>query len=81
MISLGSAAASAEVCAHVKKIGYSVSKKIRIYGEDFAVLSDPYLTEEGVSIEVCSVKTLKFRVLTLPATLLPGEFPKNRSSS
>jgi len=61
---------TAEVCARIKKFGYSVSQKIRIYGEEFDVLSDPFPNDIGIAIEVRSKKTSQARVLQLPATVI-----------
>ena len=58
-----------EVCAQVKKFGYAASQKIRIYGEEFEVLSDPFWNDEGIAIEVRSYRTSETRVLQLPATV------------
>ena len=60
----------AEVCAQIKQFGYSISQKIRIYGEEFEVLSDPFPRDGGIAIHVCSRKTLQIRVLQLPATVV-----------
>jgi len=30
-----------EICAKVKRMGYAASSRVRLYGEDFEVLSDP----------------------------------------
>jgi hypothetical protein len=32
----------AEVCASVKRLGYGVKQSIRLYGEEFEVISDPF---------------------------------------
>ena len=37
-----------EVCDQIRKFGYSVSQNIRIYGEEFEVLSDPFASEGGI---------------------------------
>lgn len=47
-----------------------MSEKIRIYGEEFDVLSDPFANEVGIAIEVRSKRTLQTRVLQLPATVI-----------
>ena len=39
---------SSEMCAHVKRLGYSTSKHVRLYGEDFEVVSDPFAEADGV---------------------------------
>jgi hypothetical protein len=61
---------AAEVCAQIKRFGYAVSKKIRIYGEEFIVLSDPFPSDGGVAIHVRSNRTSHTRVLQLPATVI-----------
>ena len=32
----------ADICASVKRLGYGVSQRIRLYGEEFEVISDPF---------------------------------------
>jgi hypothetical protein len=59
-----------EVCARIRQFGYAVSQRIRIYGEDFEVLSDPFPSHGGIAIYVHSKRTLQARVLQLPATII-----------
>jgi len=35
------------ICAHVKRLGYETSKRIRLYGEEFEVVSDPFPAANG----------------------------------
>jgi hypothetical protein len=60
---------AADVCAQIKKFGYAMSQKIRIYGEEFEVLSDPFASDGGIAIHVRSRRTSQTRVLQLPATV------------
>lgn len=60
----------AEVCAQIKKSGYAASEKVRIYGEEFEILSDPFPNEIGIAIRVRSRRTSQVRHLQLPATLI-----------
>ena len=60
----------ADVCARVKSFGYAASKKIRIYGEEFDVLSDPFASAGGIAIQVRSTRTSQTRVLQLPSTIV-----------
>ena len=66
----GQSLSPAEVCTRIKTFGYAVSKKIRIYGEEFDVLSDPFPSADGIAIHVRSKRTLQTRVLQLPATIV-----------
>jgi hypothetical protein len=63
-----------EVCAHVKDLGYAASGRIRLYGEEFEVLSDPFPQEEGIAVHVKPLrqdaKSGPARVLQLPATII-----------
>jgi len=59
-----------EVCARIRQFGYAVSQRIRIYGEEFDVLSDPFPSDGGIAIHVRSKRTLQARVLQLPATVI-----------
>jgi hypothetical protein len=59
-----------DVCARIRQFGYAASQRIRIYGEDFEVLSDPFPIEGGIAIQVCSKRTSQTRVLQLPATII-----------
>ena len=59
----------AEICAQIKKFGYATSQKIRIYGEEFEVLSDPFPSDGGIAIHVRSRRTAEARLLQLPATV------------
>jgi hypothetical protein len=60
----------AEVCAQIKEFGYTSSERIRIYGEEFEVLSDPFPNAIGIAIRVRSRRTSETRVLQLPATVV-----------
>jgi hypothetical protein len=59
-----------EICAHVKHLGYSTSRRVRLYGEDFNVVSDPFPEADGIAVRVTTIKDSKIRVLQIPATVL-----------
>jgi hypothetical protein len=40
----------AEICASVKRLGYGVSQNIRLYGEEFEVISDPFPESGGIAV-------------------------------
>jgi len=61
-----------EMCAKVKRMGYAASSRVRLYGEDFEELSDPFPEDGGISVHVKSTKDSKTSVLRLPATVLQG---------
>lgn len=59
-----------EVCAHVKRLGYEPSKRIRLYGEEFEVVSDPFPAAGGIAISVKAKEGTGTRVVQLPATVV-----------
>jgi hypothetical protein len=68
-----------EICDHVKHLGYAVSGCIRLYGEEFEVVSDPFPQDDGIAVHVRSRSNSTIRVLQLPATVVQsvkGQSPK-----
>ena len=59
-----------EVCANVNRMGYAASSRVRLYGEDFEVLSDPFPEAGGVAVHVKATKDSRVCMLSLPATVL-----------
>jgi hypothetical protein len=59
-----------EVCANVKRLGYGIRQRIRLYGEEFEVLSDPFPEAGGIAVNAKTVKEAAYRVVQLPATVL-----------
>lgn len=62
--------ATSEVCTKVKNLGYAASKRIRIYGEEFEIVSDPFLHNGAIAIHVRTKQEPRIRILLLPAMLL-----------
>jgi hypothetical protein len=60
----------AEVCASVKRLGYGASQSIRLYGEEFEVMSDPFPDADGIAVSVKTKRDRSIRVVHLPATVL-----------
>jgi hypothetical protein len=58
------------MCAHVKRLGYAISARVRLYGEDFEVLSDPFPDADGIAVKAQAKKDSRVCVLKLPATVL-----------
>jgi hypothetical protein len=59
-----------DICAHIKHLGYATSRRIRLYGEEFEVVSDPFPEADGVAVHVTTKKDSSIRVLRIPATVL-----------
>ena len=59
-----------DICAHVKHLGYARSRHIRLYGEEFEVVSDPFPEAGGIAVHVTTRKDPSIRALRIPATVL-----------
>ena len=70
-----------EICAHVKHLGYSASKSLRLYGEQFEVVSDPFPEADGIAVHVTTKKDSKIRVLQIPATVLQSAKRRGRTAA
>jgi hypothetical protein len=55
-----------EVCAQLQKMGYAQSKRIRIYGQEFEVVSNPFPQGDGIAIQALSKRETQARTLRLP---------------
>lgn len=59
-----------EICTRVKHLGYEPSKRIRLYGEEFEVVSDPFPAAGGVAVNVKANEGPGTRMVQLPATVV-----------
>ena len=59
-----------EVCNRIKHLGFAASHHVRLYGEEFEVVSDPFPAAGGIAVHVRTRKSPTVRVLQLPATIL-----------
>ena len=55
-----------EVCGRLQSMGYAESKRIRIYGQEFDVVSNPFPHENGIAIRAVSKRDTQTRTLRLP---------------
>jgi hypothetical protein len=60
------------ICAQVKHLGYAAARRIRLYGEEFEVVSDPFPEANGVAVHVTTKKDPSIRLLRIPMTVLQG---------
>ncbi len=65
-------ASLSESCAKIKGIGFTVSKHIKMYGENFEIVSDPFSEGGGVAVQAISGNDPEIRTLRLPTTILVG---------
>ena len=69
--------AQAELIERLKRMGYAPSQKIRLYGHEYEVISDPFI--EGSSVGILVRKNDEIRTLRLPSTVVRRALAKSRS--
>ena len=52
-----------DICAHVKHLGYAISRRIRLYGKQFEAVSDPFPEAGGMAVHVTTKKDSTTRVM------------------
>jgi hypothetical protein len=68
-----------EICASVKRLGYGARQRIRLYGQEFELVSDPFPDADGISVHAKTERDTSVRVVRLPATVLQsvkGRLPR-----
>ena len=71
---------SAENCARIRDLGFTTSKHIKMYGERFELVSDPFEEGAGTSIHALGGSDPTIRTVHLPVSILVGlskRFRKN----
>ena len=59
-------------CDRIKDLGYSSSHHIRLYGERFEIVSDPFPDGNGIAVHVTTAGEPTKRTLRLPTSILVG---------
>ena len=57
-------------CVRIKDLGYSSSHHIRLYGQRFDIVSDPFPDGNGVAVEVTTAKEPKKESFGYPRRFL-----------
>jgi hypothetical protein len=70
----------AENCAKIRDLGFTTSKHIKMYGERFELVSDPFAVDACTAVHARSGNDPTIRTLRLPTAILLGlsdRFRKN----
>lgn len=59
-----------EFCERLKALGYAKHKRIRMYGDEFDLTSDPFATDDGFAVEAVCRNTGSTRKLRIPLSIL-----------
>jgi hypothetical protein len=65
-----------QICERLKDMGYAESKRIRIYGQEYEVISNPFPKNKGIAVEAQARGTKQVRVVQLPLPILQMITPK-----
>jgi len=68
----GIAKSTTDDCVRIKTLGYSSSHHIKMYGERFEIVSDPFPDGNGIAVHVTTAKQPTRRTLRLPTSILVG---------
>jgi hypothetical protein len=71
---------SAENCARIRDLGFTTSKHIKMYGERFELVSDPFEEGDYTAVRVISGNNPAIRVLRLPVSIILGLAHRFRKS-
>lgn len=58
------------ICKRLKKFGYASELRMRLYGEELHLVSDPVADEEGYSVLAVTVKTGNLRHMRIPLSVV-----------
>jgi hypothetical protein len=61
-----------ESCARIKDLGFTTSKHIKMYGERFELVSDPFVQGDYTAVHAISPNDRGIRELRLPTAILMG---------
>jgi hypothetical protein len=67
-----SCALPSENCTKIRGLGFTASKHIKMYGERFELVSDPFDEDGCTVVHVISGNDPKIRTLRLPVAILVG---------
>jgi hypothetical protein len=58
------------MCDRLKDMGYAQSQRIRIYGQEFEVRSNPFPDGNGIAIRAVGKNEQQVRIVKLPLPVL-----------
>ncbi len=61
-----------DACTRIRHLGYVACRRVRIYGEEFELLSDPFPLADQIGIRAKAKSDSSVRILRLPVTIVQG---------
>lgn len=62
-------------------MGYAASKLVKLYGEEYEIVSDPFLQDHGIAVQAKTKKNPAVRMVRLPATVLQSVLGRRSPSA
>ena len=63
---------SSDSCVKIKDLGFTASVHVKMYGERFEIVSDPFDEGDGIAVHATSGNDPEVRTLRLPVGILIG---------
>ena len=58
------------ICERLKRFGYASERRVRLYGEDLHLVSNPVADDIGYSVLALTVRTSNLRSLRIPLSIV-----------
>jgi hypothetical protein len=59
-----------ETCRKLMSLGFARSNRVRLYGQEVQLISDPFPQEGGIAVEVVGGNNSSSRTMKLPLSVL-----------
>jgi hypothetical protein len=63
---------ASDSCARIRDLGFTASVHMRMYGERFEIVSDPFTEGDCIAVRATSGNDPEIRTLRLPVAILVG---------
>ncbi len=73
--------ALSEKCVRIRELGFRTSMHIKMYGERFEIISDPFRDGDCIAVHATAGKDRAPRTLRLPSAILVGLADRFQKSS
>jgi hypothetical protein len=70
-----------DLCARIKNMGYAASKRVKLYGEEYEIVSDPFPEDQGIAVRVKTKNNPAVRMIRLPSTILQSVLGRRTPSA
>ncbi len=72
------------ICGRLIALGYAKQNRVRMYGEEFELISNPLVDENGFAVQAVSTRSGEMRLLRIPLSVLravTGDAQRSRADA